>query len=616
MFPRIQDYPYLAYDTETTGLDVLGADKVFGFSLSLPGGGDFYFDIKTNPRAVEWINDEFDRFPGTIICHNLSFDYKASTNTGIKIPLSKCVDTVVLACLINEHEISYSLDNLSKRYLSIGNQKQGDELYKEMAKIFGGRATKNVQMRNISSAPEHLVAEYAKADTRATLNLYEWQQKEIERQGLQSIVEFEQKLTPVLIANEMAGIRVDVAAAETSVVALTGEIHTLQKQLDGVAGFHCNPQPSKDMQRLFEPVYRDGRWWANDGTPLEMTDSGNPSIGANALRTMKHPAASIILQLRSLIKTRDTFLVGHVLESANNGRIYPNINQTKGDDGGTGTGRLSYTAPAMQQIPDRRKDIAAIIKPVFLPEEGHVWVDADMASFEVRIFAHLVGTPDIVNAYADNPETDFHQFVADLTGLPRNASYNGEPNAKQLNLSMIFNQGNGTTAETMDMPWSWESFYPKGSSEEVVYKKAGDEAMAVINTYHAHMPGVKRLADGCKKTAESRGYIFTRRGRHLRFPRGYKSYKASGLLIQATAADENKQNWLIIDEALRDTGGRMVLNTHDSYSMSLPEDDAEQLARKVKEMVERDRGLRVPLILEVNRPGINWWDSKSKKRWM
>ena len=616
MFPRIQDYPYLAYDTETTGLDVLGADKVFGFSLSLPGGGDFYFDIRKNPRAVEWINDEFDRFPGTIVCHNLSFDYKASTNTGIKIPLSKCVDTVVLACLINEHEISYSLDNLSKRYLSIGNQKQGDELYKEKAKIFGGRATKNVQMRNISSAPEHLVAEYAKADTRATLNLYEWQQKEIERQGLQSIVEFEQKLTPVLIANEVAGIRVDVAAAETSVVALTGEIHTLQKQLDCVAGFHCNPQPSKDMQRLFEPVYRNGRWWANDGTPLEMTNSGKPSIGADALRTMKHPAASIILQLRSLIKTRDTFLVGHVLESANNGRIYPNINQTKGDDGGTGTGRLSYTAPAMQQIPDRRKDIAAIIKPVFLPEEGHVWVDADMASFEVRIFAHLVGTPDIVNAYADNPETDFHQFVADLTGLPRNASYNGEPNAKQLNLSMIFNQGNGTTAETMDMPWSWESFYPKGSSEEVVYKKAGDEAMAVINTYHAHMPGVKRLADGCKKTAESRGYIFTRRGRHLRFPRGYKSYKASGLLIQATAADENKQNWLIIDEALRDTGGRMVLNTHDSYSMSLPEDDAERLARKVKEMVERDRGLRVPLILEVNRPGINWWDSKSKKRWM
>ena len=876
MFPRIQDYPYLAYDTETTGLDVLGADKVFGFSLSLPGGGDFYFDIRTNPRAVEWINDEFARFPGIIVCHNLSFDYKASTNTNIKIPLSKCVDTVVLACLINEHEISYSLDNLSKRYLSIGNQKQGDELYKEMAKIFGGRATKNVQMRNISSAPEHLVAEYAKADTRATLNLYEWQQKEIERQGLQSIVEFEQKLTPVLIANEMAGIRVDVAAAETSVVALTGEIHTLQKQLDYVAGFHCNPQPSKDMQRLFEPVYRNGRWWANDGTPLEMTNSGKPSIGADALRTMKHPAASIILQLRSLIKTRDTFLVGHVLESANNGRIYPNINQTKGDDGGTGTGRLSYTAPAMQQIPDRRKDIAAIIKPVFLPEEGHVWVDADMASFEVRIFAHLVGTPDIVNAYADNPETDFHQFVADLTGLPRNASYNGEPNAKQLNLcvsgdteylspegwkridqydggkvaqwsqdgtvqfvapshyhvgessdmyelsskwgtlkctgdhrlpvlspaggnynlkerkvrdmaavpnrnfsiatswnselgagcdltdaeirllvafqadgskgsdgeshewrwadknfdqlrnmnraqmdifieevrhwdgttagltggsfsytskqrdnvefvqlvahasgmtasiapdngcwkvhvstrprrsimsynirkvdgthpvycftvpssffvariggavhitgnSMIFNQGNGTTAETMDMPWSWESFYPKGSSEEVVYKKAGDEAMAVINTYHAHMPGVKRLADGCKKTAESRGYIFTRRGRRLRFPRGYKSYKASGLLIQATAADENKQNWLIIDEALRDTGGRMVLNTHDSYSMSLPEDDAERLARKVKEMVERDRGLRVPLILEVNRPGINWWDSKSKKRWM
>lgn len=615
MYININQFPVIAYDTETTGLNAQAGDRVFGFSISTPDGNDYYYDIRETPNAVQWLNDQLRGYQGILVCHNLSFDYIMSHYSGIQLPIEQCVDTCILACLINEHEMSFSLDYLSKKYLPSMNQKQGDMLYTEMAKIFGGRATRNVQMKRIAEAPSQLVGEYAKADTRATLELYKWQLEQIKRQGLERIVAFERSITPIIIKSEMHGIRVDIPTAERSVVDLTAEINMMQKKLDGIAGFHCNPQPSGDMKTLFRPTWRDGRWWAIDGTPLEATSSGNPSIGADALRSMTHPAAEIILQLRSLIKTRDTFIMGHVLESAANGRIYPRINQAKGDDGGTGTGRLSYTNPAMQQIPDRNKKVAGIVKPIFLPDEGHVWVDADMASFEVRIFAHLVGTPDIVEAYRKDPETDFHQFVADLTGLPRNATYSGQPNAKQLNLSMIFNQGNGTTAEMMGMGFTWESFIPKGSTREVVYKKASPEAMAVIERYHASLAGVKKLADGCKSKAEERGYIFTRYGRHLRFPNGFKSYKASGLLIQSTAADENKQNWKLIDEALSGTGGKMLLNTHDSYSLSLPEDQAETLARRVKQMIEQDRGLRVPLILEVNKAGGNWWESKSSDRW-
>jgi len=68
--------------------------------------------------------------------------------------------------------------------------------------------------------------------------------------------------------------------------------------------------------------------------------------------------AQLVLKIRSDIKTRDTFLGKHVLEHAVGGRVYPTINQSKGEDGGTGTGRLSYSAPALQQIPSRRKEIA------------------------------------------------------------------------------------------------------------------------------------------------------------------------------------------------------------------------------------------------------------------
>lgn len=308
--------------------------------------------------------------------------------------------------------------------------------------------------------------------------------------------------------------------------------------------------------------------------------------------------------------------MGHVLESAYNGRVYPTINQNKGELGGTGTGRLSYSNPALQQIPDRNKKIAEIVKKVFLPREGHSWVDMDEASFEVRIFAHLVATPQIIEAYRENPEQDFHQYVADETGLVRNATYNGQPNAKQLNLSMIFNSGNGAIADAMGMPWQWETFMPKDSNKEVTYKKAGPEAMQVINRYHNRLPGVKKLAEQCKNEAEQFGFLTTALGRRLRFPNKRFSYKASGILIQATSADENKRNWMIIDEALKDTEAEILLNTHDSYSLSVPIGQEKEICGKVKDYMERDRGLNVPLILEINRPGKNWWESKSSDRWM
>lgn len=614
-FPNLSSSKEIAYDTETTGLSPAAGARVFGFSISTEDQ-DFYWDIRQTPQAVDWINDQFKTFRGTKICHNLSFDYRLSKATGINLLLDNCVDTNILASLINEHELAYSLEHLAGKYTE--NPKKGKDLYEALAAQFGGSATKNVQIPNIPHAPVPIVAEYAMGDTRSTFELYQYQKKQIESQGLQKIVAFEGKVTPHLIQTEMRGVRVDLEKAQQAVAVLTVEINTLQKQLNDAAGFRCNPQPSADIKKLFKPVYRENRWWASDGTPLEFTPAGGPSVGAAALRVMSHPAAAMILSLRSLIKTRDTFLVGHVLESAHEGRVYPTINQVKGADGGTSTGRLSYASPALQQIPDRNKVVSEVVKSVFIPEEGHSWVDADKASFEVRIFAHLVGTKDMQDVYQQDPEIDFHQFVSDMTGLVRNPTYTGQPNAKQLNLSMIFCQGDGSTAEAMGMPWAWDSFVPRDSKDgkEIVYKKAGDEAKQVINRYHARLPGVKALAKGCKETAERRGYIFTRAGRHLRFPKGYKSYKASAMLIQSTSADENKRSWVRIAEALEGTDARVLLNTHDSYSLSIPKGEEEKTARLVKEAVEADRGLRVPLILEVNHPGENWWESKSSKRWM
>ena len=599
-YPNLQLFDRFALDTETTGLQYKEA-KVFGVSISTPDGKDYYWDTRMYPRVLEWLDDEVKRYRGKIIFANASFDVKMLAHVGCDVIGGNLHDVIIRASCIDEHNPTYTLDFLAKKYLH--DEKESD-IYPELAKLFGGRATRNVQMPNLHRAPVELVSPYAKKDTRLTLRLYDWQEGEISRQGIEQIVDFEQSLIQTFIQMEMSGIRVDSEYAEQAMAKMDPVVKDEQDHINKVFGTEVNVNSSPQIKALYAPKQNQhGDWVASDGTQLEKTKSGNASLDATALRRMTHEGAKMILEHRSLLKTRDTFLKSHVLGSAIDGRVYPTINQSQSGDAGTGTGRLSIQAPAMQQIPSRNKRVAAIVKPCFLPEEGHVWVDADMASFEVRVFAHLAADPKVLDAYRQNPELDFHQFVADLTNLPRNASYNGEANAKQLNLAMIFNSGNGHTADMMGMPWEWSEFTTR-EGEHVRYQKAGPEAMEVIETYHRKLPGVRALAAGAERKAKNRGYVFTQYGRRLRFPRGWKSYKASGLLIQATSADINKENIQLTTDVLGGEG-RLLLNTHDSYSMSLPEDSWRSKFNAVKRAIERPV-LDVPLMLELSGTGRNW----------
>lgn len=609
-WPRFSEATEISFDTEATGLN-WPKDRAFGFSISLPDHEACYHDIRHEPGAIDWFNDEMSRFRGTVICHNASFDFKMAESVSLYLPMDRMDDTVTRACLINEHEHSFSLDHLGEKY--IGERKE--DIYAELAKMFGGRATRAVQMPNLHRAPPSLVAPYAAQDAALTMKLWQWQEEEIKRQGIEKICEFERRVFVPIVKAEMRGVRVDITAAEKAMAKLTLVIDEDQKELNALIGKEMNVNSPKQAKEVFNPVKNEfGDWVADNGTILATTDSGNPSLDAEALRNMDTDRrAQLILAIRSTTKTRDTFLGGHVLGHAVGDRVFPNINQNKGEDAGTGSGRLSYTNPALQQIPSRNKRVASVVKPVFLPEEGCRWASYDMNSFEVRIFAHLVNNPYINAAYARDEKLDLHQYVAGLTKLPRNATYSGQANAKQLNLSMIFNSGNGAIADKMGMEWEWNSFTDK-AGKVVRYKKAGPEAEAVIATYHEQVPGVKELAAKAKAAAESFGYVQTHHGRRLRFPHKFKTYKASGLAIQATSADINKEMWLHTDEILDGTGNFLLMNTHDSYEINILEGvDEKKMRIDLQEGIRRRvPWVRVPLLLDLNGVGSNYWTAQGK----
>lgn len=603
MYPDLRQYPYFAYDTETSGLNY-PIDKAFACSIATPDGQSWYYDFRLQPKAIEWLNDQLDDLQRhglqtTIICHNAPFDASMSAVAGIRIPLHLLDDTVVRACLIDEHIASvfpwnrgkkpgnYSLDYLCRKYL--------------------GEGKLDIDVANIMDLSVGAAAEYAKWDAVLTLKLWEWQEEEIKDQNLYKIAELERKCMPIIIESQMAGLRVDLDETERAIEAMTPHIAKLQHQLNDIAGWNFNVNSGPQMVKLFDPTRTKSGWWVGS-KQIGITDKGAPSFRKEYLEELAKfdPRARLVTDIRSALKTRDTFLAKHILEHAIDGRVYPTINQTVRETGGTKWGRLSYVNPAMQQIPSRDKITAAIVKPCFLPDEGQVWLDYDMASFEVRIFAALVGmyNPYLVEKYQKNPRLDFHQLVADITGLKRNAEYGGEPNAKQLNLSMIFSQGAGATAQKMGMDTT-DAEFTDAWGDKIKYQKAGNDAHRIIDLYHSKVRGVRRLAETARKIAETRGYLRTKFGRHIRFPKRYKSYKASGILIQATSADINKENWCIINDAL-DGRGRIILNTHDSYSMSVDYDTLASTMKNVKGAVEREF-LGVPLLLDLNGVGRNWW---------
>lgn len=617
LLQMLQYADVVAADCETTGLHWY-RDKAFGVALagydkSVDTIYSTYFDLR-EAESILPVLRKFLPLAKRVVNHNIKFDSHFLRNLRVPLPLDRVECTQVRAALINEHEESFSLDALCLKYIKEGKP---TGVYEELAKMFGGEPTRKAQMPNLHRAPERLAAKYAMPDPALAIKLWLWQEQEIERQGLQQVWDLERRLTPVLIKLEARGVRVDEGLAAGSMYKVDKAVMVAQDRLNSLAGKPVNANSAPQMRTLFganKAVEGERALWRTDaGVMLDMTDGGEASIDKKSLKIMADlgdTRAKEVLTIRRMARCK-TFLKDHILAHAFGGRVYPNYNQTRGDNElGTGTGRLSINDPALQQIPMHDRDVAEIVRPCFLPELKHKWACCDWSQFEFRVFAHYVKDPTILKMYADDPNADFHQTVANITGITRDRKFAGDTaNAKQINLGLVFGMGEGEMAYNMGMDYTIRS--DKSGRE---WKIAGDKAKAVFQKYHAAIPGVRALLDQAASIARSRGYVKTLMGRHIRFPGGQAAYKAGGLTFQGTSADSIKLKMIEMDAVCEQEGFDMLLSVHDELDFSMPTKEAARMVALTKKRLETFNGLGCPIALRVPvvssvALGNSWWEA-------
>lgn len=260
------------------------------------------------------------------------------------------------------------------------------------------------------------------------------------------------------------------------------------------------------------------------------------------------------------------------------------------------TGRLSSSGPNLQQIPKRDGELAPLIRGLFCAPPGKLWIANDWEQFEFRVFAHYVKDHDLTMRYLNNPHTDFHTALSEMTGKPRDK-------AKRINLGLVFGMGEGKLAKELGLPFVTEVRHGK----EILL--AGPEAQALFAEYHSRFPKAKSFLQEASHIAKSRGYVKTIMGRRLRFPGGEFTHKAGGLIFQGTSADIMKKKLVELNDEFRNTDVEFNLIVHDEFCLNAPEDIATNVAKTVKRITETVPELRIPILASGNT-GQNWWSAK------
>lgn len=521
-----------------------GTDKIF----SIP------CDMDTD---MEYLFGELSRLAGTVKCFSMCglkeyLSYLPDADSGSSF------DVIVAAYLLNPLKSDYDYEDVAREQLGL--------LIDE----------------NMGQAERACYEAYTAYAAAPVLK------KKLEETGMDRLFrEIEMPLVFTLYDMEQAGVKVEAEALKAYGDQLGTRIVELEKEIYEMAGEEFNINSPKQLGViLFEKL----------GMPHAKKTKTGYSTAADVLDKLApdYPVVAKILEYRQLTKLKSTYADGLAGFIGSDGRIHGKFNQTI-----TATGRISSTEPNLQNIPVRM-ELGRLIRKVFVPKAGCVFVDADYSQIELRILAHCSGDEQLIQAYREAKDIHrmtasqvFHTPFDEVTDLQRR-------NAKAVNFGIVY---------------GISSF---GLSQDLSITRK--EAAQYIEHYFETYPGIKRFLDDAVAHAKEKGYAVTLFGRRRPVPelkssnfmqRSFGERVAMNAPIQGTAADIIKIAMIGVNGELkkRNMKSRLILQVHDELLIEADESEEEEVKAILKEQMEHAAELSVPLIADMHT-GHSWYEAK------
>jgi len=549
------DYPCLAIDTETTGLE--RDAKLLGVSFCGEAGKAFWLPAENlEPSSLQKVLEN-----KLLLMHNGKFDLQVLLRNGVSLFANPLFDTMIAHQLFDEND-RHALKYLANKFLGV-------TIEMEQNPLIGGL---------LFDTTDKQLIDYACADADYTFRLYELFEPKLNQERLIRLFKHvEMPVVKVLANMETNGIYVDLQKLSQLTQDLEEQSKALTKEIYELVGepFDFN-SPTQLSRILYHKLGLES---------VKETPKGKKSTDIESLEAIRgaHTVVPKILRVRHIEKLLGTYVTKLPdLVDPTTGRIHCQIHQN-----GTVTGRFSSSSPNMQNIP--RGDI---VRSAFIPAPDHIFIDADFSQIELRCIAHYTQDDNMLKAYRS--DADLHkQTAADMLRKPiEDVTPQERALAKTINFGLAYGMGANALAKRLDIP----------------VKEASD----LMNTYFRVYSKVKGYINRLTKEVERRGYVVNMFGRKRRLSGDYR--KAFNALIQGTATDICKVAMVRLDEELPDSV-KMLLQVHDELLFEVPKDNADEVLKQIIEIMERPisglngNGFSVPIKVDAKIAN-NWGEAK------
>ncbi len=482
------------------------------------------------------------------------------------IPIDKNIDDLMLSLYLLEQDIKDDISHIMKK--------------NNIKVLSTEEIMKNKKLLTLEIAKEACLKAKFIWDNKDKFSLLEDDSKKLYE-------DIELPLTYVLKDMETTGVNISKSILEDMKEELEEKINTLEQKIYDISGIEFNISSPKQLGKvLFEKL--------NIPYPKKIKDN-NYSTSVDILSKLtNYEIVNLVLEYRTLTKIYGNYVIGLLECIKEDSKIHTIFNQAL-----TRTGRLSSSNPNLQNIPIKAEN-GRQIRKAFLPSPNNIIISFDYSQIELRIFAHMSNTENMIKAFINDMDIHtktamdiYHVSEEEVTPLMRR-------NAKAVNFGIIYGISGYGLSQDLDIDVK--------------------DAKKFLEDYLNTFPGIKDYMNNVIKDAHEKGYVKTLFGRkrtidELNNPnfiiRNSGERMALNTPIQGTSADILKKAMIEIDKEFKERNlkSKMIIQVHDELIFDTLKEEEQEVIDIVKNIMENTYKLKVPLKVDINK-GNNFYEAK------